>query len=99
LAPARAHATDPQAAHLRHVTRTRAPHTQAPTLEPTSTPPVSWQKTAESYAYYADIYYERAAFDYANFPYGPSFDNAEEDMATARYYEAKAKAEYAAQGE
>ena len=47
--------------------------------------------------YYAKLYYERAKFVYDNFPHqGPSYYAAQSDQARAQYYEARAKAEKAA---
>ena len=47
---------------------------------------------------YAKLYYDRAKFDYNNFPHvGPAYYNAQMDEARGKYYEARAKLENAMQ--
>ena len=78
--------------------------TKVPTVSSSPTPPTSptskptWAFSPEQYYYYAKLYYERAKFDYDNFPHeGPSFYAAQADEARAKFYQAQGKAETASE--
>ena len=70
--------------------------TMRPSFNPpqTSTPTPTWAYTPQQYYYYAQLFYERAAFDYNNFPHvGPAFYNAQENEIEAKYLESRGKLE------